>query len=98
MYNDRIINIEKGCFTTLIFSCTGGTGLEATKFIKELVSKLSSKRAEVYSQTVSLMHRKLQFEIVRTCLISIRGERKSRKSRALEFRHIDIGLCNLSEF
>ena len=37
-YNPRIIQIEKGSFTPLIFSCTGGAGPEAAKFIKELLS------------------------------------------------------------
>ena len=72
--------------------------MEATRFIKELASKISSKRAEDYSQTVSFIHRKLRFDLLRTCVISLRGERKSRKSRAIEVEEMDIGLCNLNEF
>ena len=43
-YNARIIEIEIGSFTPNnsftppIFSCTGGAGPEAAKFIKELLS------------------------------------------------------------
>ena len=96
-YNARIIQIERGSFTPLIFSCTGGAGPEAAKFIKELADKISSKRSEDYSQTVSFIRRKLRFDILRTCVISLRGERKSRKSRALELKDMDIGLCNLTE-
>ena len=79
-YNARIIQIEKGSFTPLIFSCTGGAGPEAAKFIKELADKISSKRGENYSQTVSFLRRRLRFDILRTCVILLRGEKKSRKS------------------
>ena len=96
-YNARIIQIEKGSFTPLIFSCTGGAGPEAAKFMKELADKISSKRSENYSQTVSFIRRRIRFDILRTCVISLRGERKSRKSRALELNDVDIGVCNLTE-
>ena len=98
LYIERIIQIEKGSFTPLIFSCTDGTGVEATKFIKELGSKISSKRTEAYSPTVSFIRRKLRFYILRTCVISLRSERKSRKSRVIGVKEMDICLCNLNEF
>ena len=97
MYNARILQIEKGSFTPLIFSCTGGVGQEAAKFIKELADKLSTKRNENYSQTVAFIRRKLRFDLLRTCVISLRGERKSKKCRALDLNEMDIGLCNLTE-
>ena len=69
-----------------------------TIHLKELESKISSKRTEAYSETVSFIRKKLRFDILRTCVISLRGERKSRKSRAIEVKEMDIGLCNLNEF
>ena len=97
-FNARIIQIERGSFTPLIFSCTGGAGPEAAKFMKELADKISSKRSVNYSQTVSFIRRRIRFYILRTCVISLRGERKLRKSRAfLELKDVDIGLCNLTE-
>ena len=75
-----MIQIDKGSFTPLIFSCTGGSGPEAAKFIKELADKISSKRGENYSQTVSFLRRRLRFNILRTYVILLGGQRKSRKS------------------
>ena len=68
-YNARVLQVEKGSFTPLIFSCTGGAGQEATMFIKELAEKISIKRNEVYSQTVSFIRRKFCFDILRSCVI-----------------------------
>ena len=36
-YNERIIQIEKGSFTPLVFSTFGGMGIEAGRFHKRLV-------------------------------------------------------------
>ena len=77
-YMARILQVEKGSFTPLIFTCTGGAGPEATKFLKNLAVKLSNKRLERYSETVSFLRRRLRFDILKTCIISLRGERSKR--------------------
>ena len=46
-YNTRIIQIEKGSFTSLIFSYTGGAGPEA--------EKIKSRRGENNSHTISFL-------------------------------------------
>ena len=60
------------------------------KFMKELADKMRSKRSENYSQTVSFILQRIRFDILRTCVISLRGERKSRKSTALELKEVDM--------
>ena len=45
-YNARILQIERGTFTPLVFSCSGGAAPEADRFIKALALKLSEKRKE----------------------------------------------------
>ena len=35
-YNDRITHVEKGSFTPLIFSTTGGMGAECTRYHKRV--------------------------------------------------------------
>ena len=37
-YVDRVMNVEKGTFTPLVFSTTGGMGSEAVCFYKHLYS------------------------------------------------------------
>ena len=65
---------------------------KAAKFKKELADKMRSKHIENYRQMVSFILQRIRFDILRTCVISLRGERKSRKSRALELEEVDIGL------
>ena len=91
-YADRILQIEKGTFTPVVFSCTGGAAPEASRFIKQLALKLSVKKAERYSETVSYLRRRFCFDIVRTCVISLRGERGTPK-RAEDIANLDIELC-----
>jgi hypothetical protein len=45
-YNDRIIEVENGTFTPMVFGTNGAMGDECKKFHKELAHKLSNKRSE----------------------------------------------------
>ena len=78
-YNNRILEIEKGSFTPLFFSCTGGSSEEADKFIKKLAMKISMKKNEQYADVISFIRRRICFDILRACIISLRGERVSKK-------------------
>ena len=94
-YNQRILEVEKGSFTPLVFSCSGGAAPEATAFIKQLALKLSAKRRESYSATVSFIRRRIRFDILRSCTVSFRGERMDRKSR---IENIEFSLQAMSAY
>ena len=79
----------------MIFSCSGGAGKEATKFLKALAEKLSSKKQEQYSNTVSYIRRRVRFDVLRTSVISFRGERRTQAQRK-ELRDIEYGLQNMA--
>ena len=91
-YGARILQVEKGTFTPVIFSCTGGAGPEATKLIKKLAQKISIKKGDTYAETVSFLRRRFCFDIVRTCVISLRGERKCA-NHSVAIADIDLSLC-----
>ena len=78
-YNARIIQIERASFTPLIFSCSGGMSNETDKFIKQL----------------AFIRRRLRFDILKSCIISLRGERASFKSQRVS--NLDYGLRRTSE-
>ena len=78
-YNSRIIQIEKGSFTPVVFSCTGGAGGEASRFIQKLAMKWSRKKGEEYSKSVSFLRKRYCFDLIRTCVLSFRGERNTTK-------------------
>ena len=91
-YNDRVIQVEHGSFTPLVFSTSGGESPECRKFHQRLASLLSAKRKEDYSETMTFIRRKIRFCILRTTLISIRGYRKPKgfPSARTPFSETDI--------
>ena len=82
-YNDRILQVEKGSFTPLIFTTTGGMGPESTRYHKKLAKLISAKRGEEYSCVVSHIRTRLRFAILRSTLFAIRGDR-GRNRRKLQ--------------
>ena len=96
-YNARILEIEKGSFTPLIYSCFGGAAPEAEKFVKKLAKMLSEKRDVPYSQMVSFIRRKIRFDILRVCTIALRGERGNGNRVEAEHSSQDVELVNLRQ-
>ena len=47
-YQQRILDVEMGTFTPLVFGTNGGVGDECQKFLKHLAEKLSRKNGEDY--------------------------------------------------
>ena len=82
-YNNRIIQVEKGTFTPLIYSTSGGWGPQATRYHKRLAEKLSHKRGEDYADIMCYMRTRIRFSILRSTLIAVRGERGKRQSYTL---------------
>ena len=74
-YNDRILQVEKGSFSPLIFTTSGGMGPESTRYHKRLAELISAKRGEEYSHVVSHIRTRLRFAILKCTLIAIRGDR-----------------------
>ena len=74
-YNARVQQVEKACFTSLVFSTTGGMGGEAEKFFKHLARKISTKKNQRYSDVIGFMRRRLRFDLLKTYIISLRGHR-----------------------
>lgn len=95
-YNKRVIDIEHGTFSPLIFSTTGGMGLECSKYHKQLAVLLSGKRGENYTDTIRFVRLRLRFSLLRSTLIAIRGTRQSahRFPKPKPINELDIGLID----
>ena len=89
-YNARVLNIEKGTFTPVVFSTSGGMGQEAEKLLKQMANKISTKRKENYCYTISFLRRRYRFDLLRTCVIALRGYRGSYKPDAIQ--DLDLNL------
>ena len=96
LYNTRIIEVEKGTFTPVIFSCSGGASPEATNLLKTIATKLAEKRQESYATCMNFVRRRIGFDLVKTCVISFRGHRGA--TRDLPIEEIDIGLNNMEMY
>ena len=88
-YNSRILEVEKGSFTPVVLSCFGGSSPEASRLLKKVALKLSLKKGEKYSVTINFLRRRLVFDVLRTCLISLRGYRGQPGMAAIE--DIELG-------
>ena len=74
-YNQRIMNVEHGTFTPLVFALNGGMGPECKKFHQHLAKKIADKSGESYSNVITIIRCKLSFLILRACLMCVRGSR-----------------------
>ena len=91
-YNARVMTVEKGCFTPIVFNTTGGMAKEADKFLKKLAEKLACKRSTPYSKMASFVRKRLRFDLTKTILIALRGYRGKPSSEAAPLKDLDIHL------
>ena len=80
-YNNRVIRIEHGTFTPLVFSSCGGNGFETGAFVSKLTEKLAEKKDLHESVVANYIRTKVSFELVRSQVACIRGSRRLRKIR-----------------
>ena len=56
LYEERICQVERGSFTPLVFSTTGGASRFTSTFLRHLASLLAEKHDEPYSATMAWLH------------------------------------------
>jgi hypothetical protein len=91
-YNHRIIDVEKGSFSPLVFSTTGGMGPECTRFHKRLAELISVKRGESYADTMNYIRTRTRISILRSSLIAVRGERGKRRRSNTNIQDVSFNL------
>ena len=81
LYNDRILNVEKGTFIPLVFTTSGGMGPECTKLNKRIAERTADKTNEEYSHVMMHIRTRLRFALLKSTLVGLRGFRgKKAKS------------------
>ena len=63
-YNQRVMDVEMGTFTPLVFGTNGGMGLDCQNFLRTLANKLSTKNDEPYASVISWLRIQLSFAIL----------------------------------
>ena len=89
-YNRRIMEVEHGTFTPLIFTTTGVMGHECSIFHKSLAEKLSIKRDERYDDVMRYIRIKFSFLALKATLLCLRGSRTIKKAADVDS---DFGLA-----
>ena len=92
-YNSRVTEVERGTFTPVVFSTSGGMGPEAAMLFKHLAEKISLKTKQKYSDVIAFIRRRLRYDLLKTCIISLRGHRrKVTKDDAAPIGELDLNL------
>ena len=92
-YAARVVEVENGSFTPLVFSCFGGMSRECTLFFKRLSEKFADKRNATLSETTCYIRTKLSFALIKGVVLCIRGSRGPRE-KYCSVAETDISLAN----
>ncbi len=76
-YGQRGRDVERGIFTPLVLSSTGGMGKEATTFFKRLADLVAKKRQQHYSIVIGWLRCRISFASLRSAIMCIPGSRSS---------------------
>ena len=90
-YEQRIREVEIGCFTPLVFSTSEGMSTICDIFFKRLASLLADKKYIAYSVVMSWLHCYLNFSLLCSAIDCLRGARSSRGCPA-SLRTLDLAL------
>ena len=93
-YGARIREVERGAFTPLVLSTTGGMARECTVFYKRLADRLAYKRKTNYSLVMTWLRCRISFALLRSAIRALRGSRSSTTALA----PMDIPLVTSESF
>ena len=74
-YNEWVLQVEKGSFTPIVMSTSGGEGKEAARHHKRISTLIAEKRNESYADVINYVRTRLRFSVLRSTLTAIRGVR-----------------------
>ena len=92
-YAERVLEVEHGSFSPLVFTCFGGMAPECSMFYKRLSARIAEKRNIECSTATSWIRTKLSFGLLRTALLCIRGSRTHKANNVENFKDCDIKMA-----
>ena len=87
-YAERVMEIEQGTFTPIVFTTTGGMADKCVKYHSRLAELIPNKKGESYSSAISWIRAKVSFAIVSSAMLCLRGSRS--RGRQLDFVDSDL--------
>ena len=89
---ERVLEVEQGSFTPLVFTTSGGLAPKAITFYSCLAQQLAEKRKQAKSCVVAWMRCRLSFSLLRSALLCLRGTRKKPQAD-IHLNEIDLEIC-----
>ena len=80
LYLSRVLEVERGTFTPLVFTTTGGMSNECQRYHSRLAELLAVKKQESYASTIAWIRTRVSFAILRSALTCLRGSRSRRRT------------------
>ena len=77
-YKARIIQVEHGDFTPLVFTTSGGMGPQCERALKQLTERMAEKRELPMSVVAGWLRCRFSFALLGTSLICLRGTRRRK--------------------
>ena len=74
-HNQRILQMEHGSFTSLVFSCFGGIGRECSRFFSHTAERLVNTGKEPKSKISAWLKARLNITLIWSMLMCLRGTR-----------------------
>ena len=93
-YGARIHEVERGAFTPLVLSTTGGMARDCAVFYKHLADRLTDKRKTTYSLVMTWLRCRISFALLRSAIRVLRRSRSSTTALA----PVDIPLASGESF
>ena len=91
-YGPRIMTVEKGSFTPLIYTTTGGWGPQATAYLKRISTLIANKRNEDYHHVIRHIRTRMRFALLKSVLVAVRGERGKKQGTAQSVSSVTFNL------
>ena len=91
-HTQRVIDVEQGTFTPLVFTTTGGIGEGCKRYHIRLAELIAAKKGEEYANTVFWIRSKVSFAILRSALLCLRGSRTPKRTIRSNVQEADFEL------
>ena len=88
LYSRRVLDIEHGTFTPLVFTTTDGMGKECLMYHSRLAQQIAIKKGEQYAKTISKIRTRTSFALLRSALVCLRSSRTRRVP--CDIKNVDI--------
>jgi len=83
IHGSSIHEVEKGTFTPLVLSSSGGCGPSATVALKRLAGLISEKHGQPYSSALAFIRCRLTFSLISSAVVCLCAPRSAYHAPAM---------------